>query len=54
MNFAKCIIQSIYSMLDELNEKESITILSVTHDEREIDKADRVLTITNGKLEDSE
>ncbi|PRY83424.1 ABC transporter ATP-binding protein [Alkalibacterium olivapovliticus] len=44
----------IYSMLDELNEKESITILSVTHDEREIDKADRVLTITNGKLEDSE
>lgn len=44
----------IYSMLDELNDKESITILSVTHDEREINKADRVLTITDGKLEDAE
>lgn len=44
----------IYNMLDELNEQENITILSVTHDDHEIGKADRVLTITNGKLEDSE
>ncbi|MCC5896142.1 MAG: ATP-binding cassette domain-containing protein [Alkalibacterium sp.] len=44
----------IYSMLDELNEEEAVTILAVTHDEREINKADRVLTITNGRLEDSE
>lgn len=43
----------IHSMLDELNEEQSITILSVTHDEHEITKADRVLTITDGKLEDS-
>lgn len=44
----------IYNMLDELNEQKNITILSVTHDDHEIGKADRVLTITNGKLEDSE
>lgn len=44
----------IYTILDELNTENEITILSVTHDEREIEKADRVLTIVNGELEDSQ
>lgn len=44
----------IYTILDELNTKNDVTILSVTHDEREISQADRVLTIVNGELEDSQ
>lgn len=44
----------IYTILDELNTENDITILSVTHDEREISQADRVLTIVNGELEDSQ
>ncbi|MCC5890653.1 MAG: ATP-binding cassette domain-containing protein [Alkalibacterium sp.] len=44
----------IYAILDELNTENDITILSVTHDEREIAKADRMLTIVNGELEDSQ
>lgn len=44
----------IYTILDELNTENEITILSVTHDEREIEKADRVLTIVSGELEDSQ
>lgn len=43
----------IYEILDELNTENAITILSVTHDEREINQADRVLTIVNGELGDS-
>lgn len=44
----------IYSILDELNAKNDITMLSVTHDEEEIQQADRVLTIVDGELEDSQ
>jgi len=43
----------IYSIIDEMNTKESVTVLAVTHDEREIKMADRVLTIIEGRLEDS-
>lgn len=43
----------IYSILDELNSEEGITILSVTHDEREIAQADRVLQIIDGKVVDA-
>lgn len=44
----------IYTILDELNKESDVTILSVTHDQREINQADRVLTIVNGELEDSQ
>ncbi|MER2063555.1 MAG: ATP-binding cassette domain-containing protein [Alkalibacterium sp.] len=40
----------IYSILDELNEEDQMTILSVTHDEREINKADRIIHIASGKV----
>ncbi|GEK89569.1 ATP-binding cassette domain-containing protein [Alkalibacterium putridalgicola] len=40
----------IYSILDELNEEDNMTILSVTHDEREINKADRIIRILDGKV----
>jgi len=40
----------IYAILDELNEKEQMTILSVTHDEREIKQADRIIRIIDGKV----
>lgn len=43
----------IYSIIDEMNTKESVTVLAVTHDEREFKMADRVLTIIEGRLEDS-
>lgn len=40
----------IYTILDELNEQDNMTILSVTHDEREINQADRVIQIIDGKV----
>lgn len=40
----------IYTILDELNEEDHMTILSVTHDEREINKADRIIRILDGKV----
>lgn len=43
----------IYAILDELNQKEQMTILSVTHDEREIQQADRIIRIINGKVADN-
>lgn len=43
----------IYTILDELNEEDNITILSVTHDEREITQADRIIQIINGKVVDN-
>lgn len=42
----------IYTILDELNEEDNMTILSVTHDEREIKQADRIINIIDGKLAD--
>jgi len=42
----------IYTILDELNEEDKMTILSVTHDEREINKADRIIRILDGKVAD--
>ncbi|MFO8068987.1 MAG: ATP-binding cassette domain-containing protein [Alkalibacterium sp.] len=40
----------IYAILDELNEEADMTILSVTHDEREINQADRIIKIIDGKV----
>lgn len=44
----------IYTILDELNEDDNMTILSVTHDEREITHADRIIQIINGKVADNQ
>lgn len=46
--------QIIFSMLAELKASDQITVISVTHDEREISQADRVLRIVDGKLEETE
>ncbi|EXJ23614.1 YbbL ABC transporter ATP-binding protein [Alkalibacterium sp. AK22] len=43
----------IFDMLAELKANDQITVISVTHDEREISQADRVLRIIDGKLEES-
>lgn len=43
----------IHGILDTLNKESGLTTLSVTHDENEISQADRVITIIDGRLEDS-
>lgn len=43
----------VYAILDELNTEEDMTLLFVTHDEREIKQADRVLRIRDGLLEET-
>ncbi|SFC54983.1 putative ABC transport system ATP-binding protein [Alkalibacterium subtropicum] len=40
----------IYTILDELNTEDHMTILAVTHDEREISQADRIIHIIDGKV----
>ena len=45
--------QSTSTLLDlmaEMNEKENITFLFSTHDQRVIDKAKRIITIEDGKI----
>ncbi|GEN49631.1 ABC transporter ATP-binding protein [Alkalibacterium pelagium] len=43
----------IHKILNTLNKESGLTTLSVTHDENEISQADRVITIIDGRLEDS-
>ncbi|MFC6464637.1 ATP-binding cassette domain-containing protein [Marinilactibacillus sp. GCM10026970] len=42
----------ILRMLDDLNKKNQVTILKVTHDETEISNSSRVIKIRNGRMED--
>lgn len=44
----------IYTILDELTNEESITILFVTHDAREIEMSHRVITIHKGEVENTQ
>ncbi|GEK90532.1 ABC transporter ATP-binding protein [Alkalibacterium kapii] len=41
----------LFDIIKNLNEKDKMTILSVTHDEREISRATRVIRISEGKVE---
>tara|TARA_B100001093_G_scaffold48979_1_gene41581 strand:+ start:1466 stop:2149 length:684 start_codon:yes stop_codon:yes gene_type:complete len=41
---------TLLDMMAEMNEKENITFLFSTHDQRVIDKAKRVITIEDGKI----
>ncbi|WP_225743176.1 ATP-binding cassette domain-containing protein [Marinilactibacillus sp. Marseille-P9653] len=43
----------ILRMLDDLNKKNQVTIIKVTHDEAEISNSSRVIKIRNGRMEDS-
>lgn len=42
----------ILRILDDLNKKNQVTILKVTHDETEISNSSRVIKIRNGRMED--
>ena len=41
--------ESIINLLKELNRKENITVILVTHDKKISDKTDRVITLVDGK-----
>ena len=41
---------TLLDMMLEMNEKENITFLFSTHDQRVIDKAKRIITIEDGKI----
>jgi putative ABC transport system ATP-binding protein len=41
---------NLLDMMAEMNEKEKVTFLFSTHDQRVIDKAKRVITIEDGKI----
>lgn len=42
----------ISDMIDEMTGEKRVTVLTITHDEKEISEADRVVRIVNGRLED--
>lgn len=42
----------IAGMIDEMTEEKKITVLMITHDQKEITEADRVIRVVNGSLED--
>ena len=41
---------TLLDIMQQLNEKEGITFLFSTHDQRVIDRARRVVTLTDGKI----
>jgi len=41
---------TLLDMMAEMNEKEKVTFLFSTHDQRVIDKAKRIITIEDGKI----
>lgn len=43
----------ILGMIEKLNKEEERTILMITHDQNQVEKADRVITIVDGRLEES-
>lgn len=43
----------ILEMIEKLNKEEERTILMITHDQNQVEKADRVITIVDGRLEES-
>lgn len=45
--------ENILSRIKDLNQKENMTILWVTHNEEEIDASDQLLEIVDGKLEEN-
>lgn len=42
----------ITKMIDEMTNERKITVLMITHDQKEISEADRVIRVVNGSLED--